>query len=210
MTAVKVEIRNCVALIDDDPEMCESISAMMASIGLRIAVFRNGRDFLDFSAMDEFGCVITDLRLPDISGLQVVDRVVEEHGYCPPAIMISGYADVRTAVSAIKGGMIDFLEKPFVPQDLIDQVQQALVIDQEKRTLRGMSKRLRDGLKKLTEREKEVLRSLLDCKSNKQISADLNLSSKTVASHRANILTKCETESLLELAGYMQACELVV
>ncbi|QQE13188.1 response regulator transcription factor [Planctomycetota bacterium] len=207
MLSNKVPTRTCIALVEDDPEMCMSIKAMMASIGLETIVFNAGSDFLDTQSLDSIGCVVTDLRLPDISGLQVVERAIEKFGYCPPTIMISGYADVPTAVSAIKNGVIDFLEKPFIPQDLIDQVQKALMIDQENRSLHALSERISSGLERLTIRERQVLKSLLDCKSNKQISAELKLSSKTIASHRANILTKCESESLLELAGNIQSCK---
>ena len=206
----KVAIKTCVALIEDDPEMCRSIEVMMGSIGLDVIVFQTGQGFLSQASLDDFGCVITDLRLPDISGLQVIERAVDVFSYCPPTIMITGYADVPTAVSAIKGGMVDFLEKPFVPQDLIDQVQNALQLDIKNRQVHGMGVRIRGGLSKLTPREQQVLRALLDCKSNKEISADLELSSKTIASHRANILAKCRTESLLELAGIIQACEIRV
>ncbi|WP_432798991.1 response regulator transcription factor [Poriferisphaera sp. WC338] len=202
--------KNCVALIEDDQEMCKSIQAMMESIGLKTVTFHEGHSFLSYTSLDEFGCLIIDLRLPDISGLTVVEKAAELQSYCPPAIMITGYADVPTAVSAIRGGMIDFLEKPFVPQDLIDQVQNTLQIDAKNRQIHQVGARINLGLSKLTTRERQVLRSLLACKSNKEISSDLDLSSKTIASHRANILAKCQAESLLELAGSIQSCGIEV
>ncbi|QDU35104.1 Response regulator protein TodT [Poriferisphaera corsica] len=204
----QVNIKNSVALIDDDLQVCDAIESMLKSIGLQAAVFNNGNDFLKSQNLDSFGCLIVDLRLPDLSGLQVIEKAHLMYPYCPPTIMISGYADVPTAVTAIKNGIIDFLEKPFIPQDLIDQIQKALIFDQQNRSIHKLRARLDSGLDKLTIRERQVLRNLLDCKSNKQISSELKLSSKTIASHRANILSKCNTESLLQLASQIQACEL--
>lgn len=189
-----------IAVVDDDLAMRRSIRALLESVGMQVETFEGGAAFVKVCEREPFNCLVLDQRLPDISGLQLIKRVKERQGYCPPVIIISGHGDVPTVVHAFKAGVVDFLEKPFRPQDLIEQVQKAVELDRAMRDAHRRRERAERALSALSKREKQVLQMLLGGMSNKHVSLQLGLSDKTVATHRSRILVKFGVQSLLELS----------
>lgn len=191
-------VKPAVHVVEDDAVVRKSVCVMFESVGMPVRSFSTGQEFID-AYQDEPGCLVLDLRLPDISGLQVIAKLKERYAYCPPTIIITGHGDVSTAVQATRNGVLDFIEKPFHSHHLLAQAQRALEIDQVERQERLRLLGLRQAVATLSIREKEVLNRLLTGQSNKQIAIDLSLSDKTVASHRANLLEKLGAESLVDL-----------
>ncbi len=206
MTAQSAQDRESpyVAVVDDDPAICKSIRLLLAPLGFSVEMFASGGEVID-SLVDRMpDCLITDLRLPDISGLAMLRRIGELHGFHPPCIVITGHADVATAVQAMREGALDLLEKPFAPQRLLDQVQLAVRMSRETRQAQRQRHEVSQSLACLSHREREILDQLLSGKPNKTIAAELDLSVKTIATHRAHILEKVGASSLVELVQMIQ------
>lgn len=187
-----------VFIVDDDPGVRESLCMLVASIAQAAEAFASGRDFL--SAVDPLrpGCLVLDLRLPGLSGLEL-QRQLALNGYVLPVIFISGHGDVPTAVRAMQDGAISFLEKPFRSQDLLECIQHALELDAANRSRQSENAVLVERLTTLTRREREVLACIATGKPHKSIAADLGISRKTLDVHRANIMRKLEAESVADL-----------
>ncbi len=201
-----VEDQATVFVVEDDSGMRRSIRALIESIGLTVQTFTTGREFIEHYE-GEPGCLVLDLRLPDISGLQVMRYLRERFSATPPTVMITGHGDVSTAVAAMKQGVLDFLEKPFSPQHLLDHVQTALQRDAETRKAHRQCERITENWAALSERERQVLELLLAGHPNKQVAVMLNLSVKTVSTHRSNILAKFGVDSLVELVRRIERTE---
>jgi len=194
-----------VFVVDDDATSLKVICELAKSVGLATKTYKTAAEFLNSYLPSERGCLVTDLRLPDLSGLQLIEEMRQRHGFCPPTIVISAYADVPTAVDAMKRGAIDFLEKPVPSQTLVDCVQAAIRMDQRRRARQHDAQAVRDALSRLTDREREVLDHLLAGKPNKEIAFKLGVSHKTVATHRANILQKLGVSNLVELVKHLDS-----
>ena len=201
-----VEDQATVFVVEDDSGMRRSIRALIESIGLTVQTFTTGREFIE-QYEGKPGCLVLDLRLPDISGLQVMRHLQERFNATPPTVMITGHGDVSTAVAAMKQGVLDFLEKPFSPQHLLDHVQTALQRDAETRKAHRQCERITENWAALSERERQVLELLLAGHPNKQVAVMLNLSVKTVSTHRSNILAKFGVDSLVELVRRIERTE---
>lgn len=189
-----------VFVVDDDDDTRASLCALVESAGLQVVPCASAAElFVRYSGRTR-GCLVLDLRLPDLSGIQALRHLGQRDGYVPPAVIVTGHGDVPTAVEAIKIGVVDFLEKPFAPQRLLQQVRHAIALDAEARHQSERQAVVRTAVASLTVRERQVLDLLLADRSNKQIAIHLGLSEKTVATHRANLLEKLAATSLLDAA----------
>ena len=187
-----------VSVVDDDLAVRDSLALLMHSVGLQVETFASARDFFDAYRPDRRGCLITDIRMPGMSGLELQEQLSAQ-GYHIPVIVLTGFGDVPAAVRALKGGAVDFVEKPFNPQALLDLVQQAIVRDAEIREQATHEARLAERMALLTPREQEVMELVVAGKANKVVAIDLSISERTVELHRARIMKKMQARSLAEL-----------
>ena len=184
-------------VVDDDEAIRRSLSFMLKTSGFNVKTFVDGVEFLKAAASLEPGCVLLDVRMPEIDGLEV-QRELRSRGIMLPVVVMTGHGDVDTAVSAMKAGAVDFIEKPFEKASLMACVDAAC---QQSASQRGASARRDEAearLNVLTERESEVLRGLVQGLPNKTIAYDLGISPRTVEIHRANLMQKLGVRSLSE------------
>ncbi len=187
-----------VFVVDDDAAMRASLRWLLESVGLRVETFASGRDFLERYESGQAGCLVLDLRMPDLSGLELQSEL-NRRAISLPVIIISGYGEVRTAVDALKAGAVDFLEKPFSEQVLLDRVWQAIKSDHAARRDRAERAAFGENLRKLTPRERQVMDLVVAGKSNREIAEQLTLSPKTVEVHRAQVMKKTQAATLADL-----------
>lgn len=188
-----------VFIIDDDSGMRDSLVTLLRSQGIRCRAFAGGADFFRNKPQDETACIITDLRMPELDGAEVVRRITAEHGAAWPMLVITAHADVPLAVSLMKQGVVDFIEKPFDPARLIESVRGCL----SRLTQVGEQQRLTAAAKekhdKLTPREAQVFDALIEGQSNKAIAQSLDISPRTVEVFRAKVMQKMQADSLSDL-----------
>lgn len=170
----------------------------MFSVGFAVEVYESAGDFLDRYDRRRPGCVVLDVRMPGMSGLELQDRLVAE-GIEVPIIMVSGYGDVPMAVRALKGGAIDFIVKPYTDQELLDRVNLAIACDDRRRVAAAMRADVEARVQRLTRRETQVIELVVEGKANKVIADELGLSHKTIEVHRARAMEKLRVGSLAEL-----------
>lgn len=187
-----------VFIVDDDPGVRDSLQYMVESVGHRVEAFENARAMIDRARRPVAGCLVADLRLPGMSGLDMVDQLTEM-GVRLPTIVITGHGDVPAAVRAMKAGAIDFIEKPFSDQALLDRIRAALALDAEDRAVADSLAAVQSRYDHLTPRERQVMASVVEGKLNKQIATDLGLSHKTIEVHRAHVMEKMSAGSLAAL-----------
>ncbi len=190
--------QSTVFIVDDDEAVRDSLSWLMQSVGLNTESFPSADAFLKGFGGDRPGCLLLDIRMPGMSGLEL-QGILQEKGFRLPLVMISGHADVPMAVRALKAGAFDFIEKPFNDQLLLDTVQRAIEQDLEQRRSLAQIDEWRCRFDTLTPREQEVLESVVAGASNKQISNELGVSVKTVEAHRARVMDKLQADSLSQL-----------
>lgn len=194
-----------VVIVDDDEAVRDALSWLFSSKGLHTACFASGEALLAAFDLERMGCLVLDVRMAPLTGLVLFEQLRAAHPYCPPAIFLTGHADVPLAVSALKMGAVDFLEKPFDDVVLIERVEAALERDVSARAALASRHQLEAQLRQLTEREREVMALILDGKLNKQIAEALDISIKTVEVHRARVLEKMAVKSAVELAGRLSS-----
>ncbi|MFP6610110.1 MAG: response regulator transcription factor [Deltaproteobacteria bacterium] len=187
-----------VFVVDDDTAMRESLRFLVESVGLDVETFERAEDFLERYDAERPGCLILDVRMPEVSGLELQERLAE-YGSGLPIIMVTGYGDVPMAVRAMRNGAVDFIEKPFSDQHLIDRVQEAIARDRLRRTERKGRESVARRVSTLSAREREVLDLVVTGKANKVIAHELGLSPKTVEAHRARLMKKLNVSSVAEL-----------
>ena len=187
-----------VFVVDDDRAMRDSLSWLLDSVGLRVRSYATAAEFLADHDPAQPGCLVLDVRMPGMSGLDLQAELARR-GVELPTIVITGHAEVSMAVRAVKAGALDFIEKPFSDQLLLDRVRQALEIDLEAREVRRRREDARRRLATLTAREREVLNLVVAGKANKEIASALGVSPKTVEVHRAHVMSKMCVDSLAEL-----------
>lgn len=187
-----------VYVIDDDEAVRDSLGMLLESVGLAHEVYGSALEFLDAYDPERHTCVVTDIRMPGMSGLELQQRLLESR--CEvPLIFITGHGDVPMAVTAMKRGAADFLQKPFRDQELIDRIHQALEQDKARRSARIEEREIRERIKTLTPREAEVMERVVSGQANKVIAMDLGVSQRTVELHRARVMRKLGMRSLAEL-----------
>jgi len=187
-----------VFIVDDDAGVRDSVAALIESYGFATEVFASGTAFLQQMTAGRRGCVLLDIRLPDMTGLMVQAKL-RELGFNQPVIMITAFADVPLAVAAMRAGAADFLEKPYADDVLIAAVRMALARAEAVASVDAQMARITARLAQLTPREREVLDRLLAGRQNKQIAHDLGISPRTVEIHRARVMEKMQAGSLSEL-----------
>ncbi len=193
-------IRNppAVFVVDDDNGVRTSIRVLLKSVGIATTAFASAREFLAAYDPHQPGCIVLDIRMPGMSGMEL-QLELNRIGAVIPVVFISGHGDVPMAVEAMQQGAFDFLQKPFRDQDLIDRVQRALKRDEEHRSALRETDSIRERLETLTRREHEVLELLAQGKPNKVMAADLGLSQRTVEIHRAHVMEKMQARSVAQL-----------
>ncbi len=187
-----------VFVVDDDPAVRDSLRLLLESVGLVAETFASPHQFLDAIVSEQPGCVLLDIRMPGMSGLELQRRLVAR-GITMPVIIITGHGDVTTAVQAMKTGATDFLEKPFNDQVLLDRIHDAITRDTQSRRARAEQDTVGRHLATLSPREVEVLDLIIAGKANKVIALDLGISEKTVEAHRARAMDKMQVRSTADL-----------
>ncbi|MGH8519300.1 MAG: response regulator transcription factor, partial [Panacagrimonas sp.] len=191
-------------VVDDELPVRVTLAANLELEGYDVVEAHDGKAALERVREHEFDLVITDIRMPGMSGLELQQKLNEKHSILP-IIFITGHGDVPMAVEAMQAGAVDFIQKPFRDQDLIDRINQALEKDNNNRAALGERNDIRRRLDTLTPREREVLDLVVHGKANKVIAGDLKLSQRTVEIHRAHVMQKMEAGSLAELVRMMMA-----
>ncbi|MGO9390187.1 response regulator FixJ [Rhodoblastus sp.] len=187
-----------VYIIDDDPIVCNAIRLLLEAEGFGAKAYVSARDFLNAIGPHETGCVVTDVRMPGMSGVELLTHIAAR-GLNLPVIVMTGQADVALAVHAMKQGAVDFMEKPFSDAALLDAVRKALDHNSRRQEQDSTAPEIRSRLAALSTREREVLDRLIAGKSNKCIAYELGISYRTVEVHRANLMKKTRAGSLPEL-----------
>ncbi|WP_436355940.1 response regulator transcription factor [Brevundimonas sp. CEF1] len=188
-----------VFIIDDDAAVRDSLLVLLRGVGIRARGFSSGGDFFDALPEDATACVITDMRMPDMDGAEVVRRIRDLRGSAWPVIVITGHADVPMVVQMMKAGIVDFIEKPFDPPRLIETVRGCLARLSDLDQAQGARIAVQSRVARLTPRERQVFDALIHGRSNKEIALDLDISPRTVEVFRAKVMTKMEADSLSAL-----------
>ncbi|MCA9004101.1 MAG: response regulator transcription factor [Planctomycetaceae bacterium] len=187
-----------VFVVDDDPAIRKSLRWLIESVGLKVQTHELASEFLESYSPDIPGCLVLDVRIPGMSGLELQEKL-REQGYDIPVIIVSGYGDVPMAVRAMKAGAIDFLEKPVSDQVLLDYIQKGIETDIKNKQNRVQNQDLMERKDLLTRREREVMEYVVAGFSSREIAEKLNVSFKTVEAHRAKIMKKMQAKSVPKL-----------
>jgi FixJ family two-component response regulator len=198
--AEMIQSQQTVFIVDDDDDVRDALSLLMKSIGLPSKGYASAWSFLQDFDGDRPGCLVLDIRMPDMTGLELQRELLRCKAHIP-IIFITGHADVAMAVETMKGGAIDFIQKPFSDQDLIDCIQHALIKDAENRASLNKASDIQTRLESLTVRERQVLDLVLAGKANKVIAAELGITARTVEVHRARVMEKMKAGSLAHLVA---------
>jgi FixJ family two-component response regulator len=189
-----------VFVVDDNQSVRRSMGELMLSAGLVVRTFASGQEFLDACDAEQPGCLVLDVRLRHETGLDLQDEL-KRRGFTLPVIVITGYANVPTSVRALKAGAFDFLTKPVRPQTLIARVREAMELDRQRRAAAATRSALRQRLKRLTPRERQIMQAIVDGKTSKHIAYELGLSVRTVEGHRRAIFGKMGVDSAAQLVS---------
>ena len=195
---MKAAVVPTVFIIDDDRGMRQAVQDLVESIGLRAESFATGQEFLDKKRTSDPSCLVLDVRLPQMSGLDFQQRLTEI-GMQIPIIFITAHGDVPMSVRALKSGAVEFLTKPFRDQDLLDAIQQALQRDRIAQEQEAEINDLRRRYQTLTMREREVMSLVVSGRLNKQVASEIGASEATVKIHRGNVMQKMQAGSIVEL-----------
>lgn len=187
-----------VFVVDDDQAMRNSLNWLIESIGMKVKTYSSADEFLNNYYPGRAGCLLLDVRMPGMSGLDLQVHLARQDSRLP-VIIITGHGDVAMAVKAMKAGAVDFIEKPFHDEELLTSIRNALDFDEEQRTLQSQRAEIAARLAELTPREHEVMEMVTEGKANKEIASALGVSAKTVEAHRARVMDKMRASSLAEL-----------
>lgn len=193
-----VKDRQTVFVVDDDAAVRDSLSWLIKSVGLNVETFGSAQEFLNACTPNRAGCLVLDVRMPGMSGLDLQEKLAGQRIFLP-VIIITGHGDVPMAVRTVKSGAFDFIEKPFNDQVLLDRIQQALEKDAEQRIHQAEHDEISRRINKLTPREKEVMDMVVGGNPNKIIASELGISCRTVEIHRGRVMEKMQANSLSDL-----------
>lgn len=188
-----------IIIVEDDPSERRSLRELLQSVKLSVETFENAEEFLEGYIDDGPACLVLDVRMPGMSGLELQDRL-KKTGLHLPTVFLSGYGDIPMAVEAIQKGASNFIEKPFRAQELLDSVHEALIQAREMWTRKARAKLIGERFQQLTPREREVMRMTAEGLTAKEIAARLTISPKTARIHRAKAMAKMDAETLVEFA----------
>jgi FixJ family two-component response regulator len=187
-----------VHIVDDDASMRGALEGLFETVGLATQTYAAARDFLATSPVDKPGCIVIDVRLPDMNGLEFHEQLMKI-GIRLPVIMITGYGDIAMSVRAMKRGAVDFLSKPFRDQDMLDAVLAAIERDRQQRVIDGDNSKIQQRFGTLSAREQQVMLLVTAGKMNKQVAGELGISEITVKIHRGSAMRKMDARTLADL-----------
>ncbi len=187
-----------VYIIDDDDAVLDSIKELLESVNIKAEIFMSAQSFLDIYSQEKTGCIVSDIRMTRMSGL-VLQKRLSEMGSMLPIIFITGHGDIDMAVEALKDGAMDFIQKPYHEENLLDSINAALELDARNRNFSQHAEAMEQHFEVLTTREREIMGLLLKGQSNKHIAKNLCISSRTVEVHRHHVLQKHKVKSVTQL-----------
>ncbi|MCU7892186.1 MAG: response regulator transcription factor [Candidatus Thiodiazotropha sp. (ex Ustalcina ferruginea)] len=200
------QIKPTVFVVDDDKEVRSALKLLFESVGLPVICYASAVEYLERFNETLPGCLVVDIRMPGMSGLDMQEKLIEQPIH-PPVIIISGHGDVPMAVRAVQAGAVNFIEKPFRDQILLDSVHRAIAMDAERRGEASRLSEIREHLNQLTPREREVLDLVITGMRNKNISEQLGITLSTVEAHRSRVMEKMQADSLSHLMRMMLTLE---
>jgi len=195
-----------VYVVDDDEAVSHSLRMLLESVGLSVETFPTAQAFLEHAELSRSACLLLDVRMPGMSGLQLQESL-RRRGLSMPIVFITGHGDVRMAVRAVQAGAVDFIEKPFHDQDLLDSIHKALAQGSAQRSTVDERDQVAARIKTLTPRELEVMNLVVEGKPSKIIARILDISTKTVEFHRSRVMEKMQTSSSLDLVRLVLMAE---
>jgi two-component system response regulator DctR len=202
------ETKACIAIIDDDASVRNSLSMLLETRQWRTVEFERAHDFLAHAKLWQFNCLLVDVRIPEMNGLELFDELLrrskQQHQYLPPVIFLSGHGDIPLVVRVLKQGAVDFLEKPADHRSLLDAISRALLTDAKERENFQNQTAILKEIGELTQRERMVLTEVVAGYLGKQIADHLNISPKTVEAHRLHICQKLKVRTSMELAAKLK------
>lgn len=187
-----------VFVVDDEPDVRAALRLLIKSVGYQVECFESADEFFSQYHPEQQGCLILDVRMPGMSGMDLQEKLATSDAVLP-IIMISGHGEIPMAVKAVQNGAIDFLQKPFSDQQLLDRIAQAMELDTARRSYQAEKQTVQEKYDSLTPREKEILQEVVAGKLNKVIAYDLGISTRTVEIHRAKSMEKMAARNLSEL-----------
>ncbi len=196
--------RAIVHIVDDDASLCDALEGLFESVGLHTKIYAAARDFLNTNLADQLGCIVIDIRLPDMNGLEFQAQLTQI-GIRLPVVMMTGFGDIAMSVRAMKRGAVDFLPKPFQHQDMLDAVMAAIERDRLRRITDGEVSRIQQRFGTLSAREQQVMLMVTAGKMNKQVAGDLGISEITVKIHRGAAMRKMGARTLPDLVRMADA-----
>jgi len=200
-------MNSTVYVIDDDRMARESLKWLVESAHLDVAVFESGQQFMQDYIAGSPGCLLLDVRMPDINGMELHKRL-KQAAISMPVIIVTGHADVSMAVRAMKSGAYDFIEKPYNDSIMLERIQSAIAYDRDNRRQQERKQAIQERVATLTPREKQVMDYVLQSTQNKVIASELGVSIKTVELHRSNLMSKMQASSSTELVRLAMIAEL--
>jgi len=195
-----------VFIVDDDDDVRDSLVELIESVNVRVSAFESAHKFLEAFSTDSRGCVLADVRMPGMSGIELQHKLLELK-VALPLIIMTGHGDITMAVQAMKDGAFEFLQKPFRDQELLDCVLKALEHDRSYSGQIQNQQHIKDRINTLTDREREVIDLVMEGKTNKVIARELKISDRTVEIHRSHAMEKLAVNSVAELVKTMLQCE---
>lgn len=201
------ELDSIVFVVDDDASVREALKSLIRSVGLHVELFRSAQEFLQWQQPDVTSCLVLDVRLPGISGLDLQRQLADAKIHIP-VIIITGHGDIPMSVRAMKAGAVEFLTKPFRDQDLLDAIQLALERNRARRQREAEIAALRERFESLTPRERDVVTRVVSGMLNKQIADEIGIAENTVKVHRSRAMEKMQAQSLADLVKMLEKLEL--